>query len=203
MALTRKFLSALGIEGDKIDEIISAHAETVDGLKDQLKQYEAAAKKLPEVQAELEKAKEAVKNSGDAAKIKQEFDDYKAQVEAEKTQAAKEAALRRVAKDAGLTEAGIAKAIKYTDLATIELTEKGEIKDAKNMIKSLKEEWPEHIAKESTAGAETATPPGNKGENGKYGSRADIMKIKDATERQKAIAENMNLFTAAGNREGD
>ena len=33
MALSRKFLAAMGIEADKIDEIITAHVETVDGLK--------------------------------------------------------------------------------------------------------------------------------------------------------------------------
>jgi hypothetical protein len=37
MALTRKFLSALGIEAEKIDEIISSHTETVEGLKDEIK----------------------------------------------------------------------------------------------------------------------------------------------------------------------
>lgn len=194
MALTRKFLAALGIEGDKIDEIISAHAETVEGLKDQLKQYEAAAKKLPEVEAELEKAKEAAKNSGDAAKIQKEFDDYKAQIEEEKTHAAKETALRKIAKDAGLTEAGIAKAVKYTDFSGIELTDKGEIKDAKALIKSLKEEWPEHIASTTTAGAITATPPVNTGGGNKYSSKDEIMAIKDTAERQKAIAENHELF---------
>ncbi len=33
MALTRKFLKALEIEGDKADQIIEAHTETLDGLK--------------------------------------------------------------------------------------------------------------------------------------------------------------------------
>lgn len=33
MALTRKFLAAMGIEADKIDSIIDAHTETVDALK--------------------------------------------------------------------------------------------------------------------------------------------------------------------------
>lgn len=198
MALTRKFLTALGIESDKIDEIISAHTETTDGLKEQLKQYEADAKKLPEVQAELEKLKQTAKNSGDYDKLKKEYDDYKAEVQEKETKAAKEAALRKVAKDAGLTEAGIAKAVKYADWATIELTDKGELKEAKAMIKSLKEEWPEHISKTESSGAETPNPAGNGGSNGKYGSKADIMKIKDATERQKAIAENINLFQSKG-----
>ena len=37
MALTRKFLQAMSIDEEKIDEIISAHSETVTALKEQLK----------------------------------------------------------------------------------------------------------------------------------------------------------------------
>lgn len=187
MALTRKFLSALGIESDKVDEIISAHTETVDGLKEQLRQYKADAEKLPGVQAELDKLKQAAKDSGDYDKLKKDFDDYKAEVQEKETRAAKEAALRKVAKDAGLTEAGIAKAVKYADWATIELTDKGELKEAKAMIKSLKEEWPEHIAKTQQEGANTATPPANSSSGVK--TREEIMKIKDTTERQAAWGE--------------
>lgn len=36
MALTRKFLKALEIEGDKAEQIIEAHAETLEGLKTSL-----------------------------------------------------------------------------------------------------------------------------------------------------------------------
>lgn len=163
MALTRKFLKALGIEEDKIEQIIDAHDETVHGLKDERDKFKADADKLPEVQRELETAKAAAKNSGDAQKIQKEFDDYKAEVQAKETKSKKEAALRKVAKDAGLTEAGITKALKYSDYAAIELDDKGEIKTAKDLIKSLKEEWSEHLAKESSNGANTATPPGGDG----------------------------------------
>ena len=43
MALTRKFLAALGIEAEKVDEIITAHAETVDALKAERDEYKANA----------------------------------------------------------------------------------------------------------------------------------------------------------------
>ena len=201
MALTRTLLKGLGLTEEQIGTVIDAHAETVTGLKDQLEKYRKDAEALPGVQAELEKAKEAAKASGDAAKIQKAFDDYKAEVKAKETKAAKETALRKIAKDAGLTEAGIAKAVKYTDYDALELDEKGEVKDAKALIKSLKEEWPEHIAKTTTSGANTSTPPGNQGNNGKYSSKEEIMKIKDAGERQKAIAENMNLFTGPARAE--
>ena len=60
MALTRKFLKAMGIEEEKIEEIISAHSETVTGLKEEAEKYKADAEKLPSVQAALDKANETV-----------------------------------------------------------------------------------------------------------------------------------------------
>ena len=63
MALTRKFLSALGIEEAKIDEIISAHADTVNALKEQRDGYKADADKLPAVQQALDDLKAS--QSGD------------------------------------------------------------------------------------------------------------------------------------------
>ena len=144
-----------------MDEIISAHTETVEGLKNQIAQFKSDAEQLPKVKEELEKAKTAAKNSGDAAKIQEAFDAYKAEVAAEKSKAAKQAALSKVAKDAGLSEAGIAKAVKYTNLDTVELDDKGEIKDSKALLQSLKAEWPEYIQTTKTKGADVSTPPGN------------------------------------------
>ena len=177
------------------NEICARHSTDLESIKEERDNFRADALKLRETQLELKKAQEALEKSGDAAKIQEAFDKYKAEVEAEKAKTAKENALRKVAKDAGLTEAGIAKAVKYTDYSGLELDDKGELKDAKSIIKSLKEEWPEHIAKETKGGANTPTPPGNLGNNGKYSSKDEIMKIKDPVQRQKAIGENLALFT--------
>ena len=54
MALTRKYLKALGIEDEKIEQIIEAHTETVDGLKNERDGFKASADKLAEVQKELD-----------------------------------------------------------------------------------------------------------------------------------------------------
>ena len=170
MSLTRNFLKSMGLTDEQVSGIIEAHTDTVDALKAERDQYKAEAEKLPEVQKELKTAQEAAKKSGDAAKIQKDFDDYKAEVQAKETRAKKEAALRKVAKDAGLTDAGIAKAVKYSDYTAIELDDKDEIKDAKDLIKSLREEWPEHLVKENTKGADTPTPPGGNGGNGSKGN---------------------------------
>lgn len=167
MALTREFLTALGIEKEKHQAIIDAHTETTDALKAERDRYKADAEKLPKVQEDLKKAQAAAKDSGEYDKLKKEFDDYKADVASKEALAAKKAAFQKVAKDAGLTEAGIAKAAKYQDYSKIELDEKGEIKDAKDLIKTIKEEWPEHVAKKETKGADTPNPP--EGGNGGSG----------------------------------
>lgn len=193
MALTRSMLKSMGLDEDKVDSIIEAHSETVDGLKKEVEQYKSKADSYDKVKSELDQLKETAKNSGDYDKLKKEFDDYKADVQKKETIAAKKAALTKVAKDAGLSEAGIAKAIKYADWSAFELDDKGDVKDGKALVKSLKEEWPEYIQTTSRQGANTSTPP--VGGSGKaYKSKEEILTIKDTAERQKAIAENHELF---------
>ena len=191
MALTRKMLKAMGIEEDKIDQIIEAHSETVDALKSERDNLKEKAEQFDKAQLELDQLKKATKDGGDYDKLKREYEDFKAKVQERETKVAKQAALTKIAKDAGLSEAGVAKAVKYTDLSSIELDENGEAKEAKNLIKSLRNEWSEHIVKTETKGAETPTPPSGGGKS--YKSKDDIMAIKDTAARQKAIAENIGL----------
>lgn len=193
MALSRKLLSALGIEADKVEQIIEAHTETVEALKHERDDLKAKLADFDKVQSELEKLKDAAKNGGDYEKLKKQFEDYKAEVEGRETLSKKKAALEKVAKDAGLSENGVAKAVKYADFSKIELDDKGEIKDSKELLKSIKEEWADYVQTKGVKGADTGNPPKNSG-GGTYSSKAEIMKIKDASERQKAIAENINLF---------
>ena len=190
MALTRKFLKALGIEDEKIDQIIDAHTESVDALK----QYKADAEKLPALQQELDDLK-AKGDNGLQKKyddLKAEYDQYKADVQAKETLSKNKEAFTEVAKDAGLSEKGLSKALKYADWDKIELDKDGNVKDAKDHIKELREEWAEYVVKESTEGADTSHPS-NKGGTTTM-TKDEILKIKDTTERQKAMAENFDLF---------
>lgn len=163
MALTRKFLAALGIEESKIESIIDAHTETVDGLKAERDRYKADADKLPKVQKELEEAKAAAKDSGEYDKLKKEFEDYKAEVAGKELRAKKAEILKEIAKDAGLSEAGIAKVLKYQDFEKIELDDKGAAKDKAQLLKDLKAEWPEYVQTSGKKGVDTPTPPSGVG----------------------------------------
>lgn len=177
MALSRTFLKGLGLNEEQISSIIEAHTETVDGLKAQVARFKADADKLPGVQKDLDDLRA---NNGDDYKAKYEkekgdFAAYKAQVEKADAIRAKEALYRKIAKDAGLSEKGIEKAVKYADWDKIELDENGEIKDAKDQIKALRDEWPEHIVTKVENNDPTPTPPaGGNGDTGN-GNRAALL----------------------------
>ena len=207
MALTRKQLAAMGIEAEKIDEIITSHTETVNGLKDQISQLrddlktaKEDADKLPAVQKELDDlkdqtAKDAKEREGkDYDVLKKEFDDYKAEISARDTKAAKEKALRDILKDLNISEKGVALALKYQNFDDIELEEDGKVKNASDLRKALKDDWGDYVVKTETKGANTSTPPGDKGGSKGYKTKEEIMDIKDRAERQKAIADNPALF---------
>ena len=163
MSLTRKMLKAMGIEEEKIDQIIEAHSETVDSLKADRDSYKEDAEKLKDVQKELDdlkaKGDDGWKEKHD--RLKAEFDQYKNDVQAKETKAAKEDAYRAVLKDANLSEKGIEKAIKYADWDKIELGEDGKLKGANDHIKAAREEWAEYVTTTTTTGAKTSTPPAN------------------------------------------
>ena len=201
MALTRKFLSALGIEQDKIDEIITAHTETVDALKHERDTYKADAEKLPGGQAELDGLKaNAAKDGGkDPWKVKydalkEEFTDYKKDIEAKETTAKKSDALRALLKEVGIREKRIDAVLRVSDLDSIELDENGAIVDAGKLKKSIAEEWEDFIDTTEQKGVQTVNPPTGKGK-GKTMSKDEIMAIRDPVQRQNAIAENLDLFT--------
>ena len=188
MALTRSFLKGMNLTDEQVGAIIEAHTDTVEALKTQRDQYKADAEKLVSVQKELDKLKETATNSGDYEKLKKEYEDYKTEVKNKEIVAAKKAALTDLAKDAGLSEAGIAKAVKYTDWDAIELEDDGKVKDSKTLIKSLKEEWSEYIQTTKTKGADTSTPPSGNG-SGDTKTKAEILQIKDTAQRQAAWGE--------------
>lgn len=195
MALTRKFLSALGIEEAKIDEIISAHADTVNALKEQRDGYKADADKLPAVQQALDGLK-ASQSGEDPYKEKyekkvREFDEYKKGVEEKELKRSKSTAYKQVLKELNASHVDSILKASQSELDKIELDEDGKIKDVDKLKESIKKEWADFIVAEGQQGANTATPPASEGSKV---SKEDILKIKDPTERQKAMYENSELF---------
>lgn len=196
MALKRTFLAAMGIEDEKIQEIIDAHMATVNGLKEELDQYKEKAesydkehKKVTELEKEIDGLKESTKDSYKVKyeAMKEEFAEYKKNVDAEKAKGVKTDALKALLKEIGISEKRIDSVIKVSDIDGIKLDKDGHIEGVDDLKKSLSEEWADFVVHEGVKGANTANPPANTG--GSVKSKDEIMKIKDTRERQNALAE--------------
>lgn len=192
MAFTRKMLKALGIEDEKIEQIIEAHTEVTDSLKKQVEDYKENAEKYEKVSTELNELKKGGENWQEKYnKEHSAFEEYKSKVESENLKNSKITALKGILKDAGVSEKRYDSIIKVTDLDTINIDDDGNVKDRDKMIDSVKTEWADFVVQHNTKGADTTTPPATV----KTGmTKEEIIAIKDPVERRNAIAQNLKLF---------
>jgi SMC interacting uncharacterized protein involved in chromosome segregation len=190
----------MGLSAEQVDEIVDAHMETVNALKEERDGYKAKAKQYDDAAEQLEKANKELESlkekNGDSYKEKyeasvKEFENFKKNLEAENAKKSKVAAYKELLKEIGISEKRIGSVAKLADLNSLELGEDGKIKGADKLKESLTEEWSDFIESEHVRGAKVETPP--KGKGGKM-SKEDILKSKDAGERQAAMAENHELF---------
>lgn len=168
MALTRKMLRAMGIEDEKADEIIEAHAETVDALKQKAaeagrggEEAEGLRKQVEQLKADLAEAKEAGDPDGFKSKYEDEhkaFEDYKAQVAAKDADRTKRSLYRKLLTDAGVDPKRVDAVLRVSDLSKVEVKD-GAIQGADELEKGIKSDWADFIPTTSTQGAEPATPP--------------------------------------------
>lgn len=183
MGLTRKMLAAMDIPAEKIDEIISAHSETLNEIKTERDNYKAESERLASVEKDLEKATKKIEEyeSGDWENkyntLKGEYDTYKTDTETKATKAAKESAYKQLLIDAGISDKRIASIMKVSGatLDAIKLDKDGKIENAEKLSESAKEEWADFIVTTESKGADTATPPANNGGETTQPSRAAQM----------------------------
>lgn len=193
MALERKDLRAI-LEDETVDvsgkmkKILDMlHTET-DALQDQLGEAKAATAKAEKERDEANSGKQAAEKA---------LTDYKAQQTQKDTHAAKESKFRELLKTAGVLDKYADRVVRLSgeDIDKLELDEKGNVKDAKKHTDSLKADWGDFVATTTTTGAKVDTPPTN---TGSKMTKDQIFAIKDAGERQAAIAANADLFTGGG-----
>lgn len=204
MAFTRKFLSAMGVEADKIEEIITAHTEVVDHFRNQIDDAKALKdeiEKLKSDKADLEtKLNEANTKisgyekdnyKGKYESEKAEHDKLKADVAGKETLAKKESALRNELKGKKYSDDAVKLIISkggYTD--KIELDKDGKPTNLDGIFKDIQEDFAMFTPKETVVNSAPDNPPANAG--GKTAmTKSEIMKIKDSAERQKAIKESI------------
>lgn len=187
MALTRKMLKAMGIEDEKIDQIIEEHTESTDALKQQRDEYKAKAEAKATASTE-QKPKDPEPSDGYKAKYdaeKKAFEDYKANIAAEKAEADKRAKYRELIVKAGVDSKRVDSVLKVSDLSEIKVKD-GAIEGADDLVKSIKEDWADFIPTTQKVGANAPNPPKNDGGAKKL---EDIIKMQDPVARQDALAK--------------
>ena len=166
MALTRKALKAMGIEDEKIEQIIEMHSETVSALKDEIDSYKDMQTQLDTVTKERDELKATAENNKKTDSGKDtEIENLKAQIEQYK--AAETLTEKRTAYTELLTAAGVDTKrhnaiIKLTDFNSIELDEQGKIKDSDKLTESVKADYADFIVQTDTQEHKPNTPPDRK-----------------------------------------
>lgn len=181
MALTRKMLEAMGIEAEKIESIIEAHSESVNAIKADRDSWKTKAESVDTT--EDWKAKYEKEHS--------DFETFKTSQQKREIRSAKEAALREVYKEAGIAEKYIPSLLRIADYDKLELDKDGKAREHSKLVETAKSENADFIPVTTVKGAETATPPAG----GKVKmTKEQIFAISDPAARQKAIAENLDVF---------
>ena len=176
---------------EKEQQIMEGHIAVTDGLKDKIEELKAEADKAADLQKQLDGI-----NGGEDFKAKYEkehqaFEDFKKQTAADAETAKVKAAYRKLLAEEGISEKRLDKIVKMTDLSGVKLDKDGNLAGVDDLRKTINDEWGDFKTTVTQKGADVSKPP----QTGKATKTKDeIMAIKDTAERQKAIAENHELF---------
>lgn len=192
MAITRKQIREIFPDAtdEQISSILTAFHNEADGIRD----------KLDETAEELKAAKTTISTlTTERDNARNDLTKLKESHAAEAGKASKKAAVIEHFKAKGMTEsaAKIAARACADEIDKVEL-DNGKIKDTSALDSLIAGDFKDLISTTTTSGAATRHA-GNTSTGKKYSSREEIMKIKDTAERQKAISENMAMFTGGSN----
>lgn len=182
MALTRKLLEAMGIDAGQIDTIIEAHRETVDPIK----------RERDDLKAQLDGIDTSKDWKSEFEKEHADFEAYKSEQGKRESSRAKASAYRELLKSTGMADSRIDAVMKVSDIDGIDLDKDGKAKNADKLLEGIKAEWSDFIPAVKVEGMTVATPPHSIG--APKMTKDEIYAIKDAGERQRAIAANLDLF---------
>lgn len=176
---------------EKAQQIMDGHIAVTDSLKDERDSYKTEAEKA----ADLQKQLDDLANGEDFQKKYEDehkaFEDFKKQKANEAEAAKVRAAYRKLLSEEGIGEKRLDSILKVTDLSKIKLDKDGGLADVDGLKKAINDEWGEFKTTVTEKGAVVEKPL----QTGKATkTKEEIMAIKDTDERQKAIAENHELF---------
>lgn len=177
---------------EKAQQIMDGHIAVTDGLKDERDSYKAEAEKAADLQKQLE---DLTANGEDFKKKFEDehkaFEDFKKQTASDAEAAKVRTAYRKLLAGEGISEKRLDSILKITDLSKLKLDKDGNLEGVDGLKKAINDEWGEFKTTVTEKGA-VVEKPLHTGKPTK--TKDEIMAITDTDERQKAIAENHELF---------
>lgn len=191
MPFSRSFLKSIGLTDEQVTAVMDEHVSVTDALKQQRDAFKADAEKVPALNQQIA-ALEAEKG------YKKKYEDEHTAHEALKQKivddeaAAKvKAAYRQLLIDEKVSDKHLDTVLQFTDFSGMKLDKDGKLENEKELREAGRQKWGDFIVTTSERGAHVSTPPaGGKAVK----TKEEIFAIKDTAERQKAIAENHELF---------
>ena len=176
---------------DKVAEIMKEHVAVTDGLKEERDGYKEQAGKTAELQKQLEDLQDGDDWKTKFEKEHEAFENFKKQTQQDAEAAKVRAAFRKLLADEGISEKRLDSIIKVTDFSKMKLDKDGNLDKADELRKSINDEWSEFKTTVTERGAKVDKPPQM---SKPRMTKEEIYAIKDTAQRQKAIAENHELF---------
>ena len=176
---------------EKAQQIMDGHIAVTDGLKDERDSYKQEAEKAADLQKQLDSI-----NGGEDWKKKfdeehEAFENFKKQTAQDAESAKVKAAYRKLLADEGISEKRLDAILKVSDLSKMKLDKDGNLDNVNELKKAINNEWGEFKTTVTEKGAVVEKPL----QTGKATkTKEEIYSIKDTAQRQKAIAENHELF---------
>lgn len=176
---------------EKENLIMESHIGVTDGLKDRIEELKAEADKAADLQKQLDDQANGEDFKSKYEAEKKAHEELKQKIASDAEAAKVRTAYRKLLADEGISEKRLDSILKVSDLSGVKLDDDGNLVDADKLRKSINEEWSEFKTTVTQKGA-TVEKPLQTGKPTK--TREEIYAIKDTAARQKAIAENHELF---------
>lgn len=177
------------IPADSVPALVQSLSKYVGENFVSVDRYNTKKTLADELQTKLD---ESTDLQGKYDKLKTEYDAYKNEQEAKEERVKKQEAYKEILKSLNIPEKRFAAILKTVAFDELKMTD-GKFDDVDKLTKEAKEEWGDFIVTAQETGVKTANPPANDGGKTTM-TKAEIMAIKDTATRQKAIAENHELF---------
>jgi hypothetical protein len=184
------------IPAGNVGKIVSAISSAVGREFVAKERYNAKLDEITQLEQEKNTAEDNATKAGKWEdkynKEHEAFEKYKTDTEAKATLNAVKDAYKKLLTEANIDPKRHDAILRATTFDDKKLGADGALENADKLKEAIEKDWADFKVTTTTKGANVENPPANNGKAKR--SKDEIMSIKDTSERQRAIAENLDLF---------